>query len=350
ISAHSRVWSKTERVSEQVWNDTQKPNMTTQVDALQKSYGLRDSMLHPFVDKYRKIYRKDGPAQARLFATQCENRQGDRMLNPFFKSGSFEAFFGGGLVCNETTGEWNKGGSSWEALQLHSKVIDNNFGFKIDQWPNILKSNMTHYKPGLHPHQEGTTTQNFLSLHKHKFEVVHSTVLKNGQSVNICDFVGVMTPYQNPPQSIARIRTIWSSSFSTNDHMSPILSPECGSLSSWYHSFYERCSLKIEPNDTFYVYLDEVRCSINFQHDCFDSKCQTGRAQALTKNQICKPVAPLETHSHKDTNLFIVNSATLYNIQAHREWAHIEPAVVTCETWGQALQCGITRWKEEGQR
>ncbi|KAH9811442.1 hypothetical protein DFH28DRAFT_900806 [Melampsora americana] len=350
ISGQSRVWNDTKRVSEQVWNDTQKPNMTTKVDALQKSYGLKDTMLQPFVDKYRKLYRKDGPAQARVFASACESRLGDRMLNPFFKLDVLKHFFGGGLVCNETTGEWNKGGSKLEALQLHSKVIDNTFGFKIDQWPNILKSNMTHYKPGLQPHQERTTAQSFLSLHKHTFEVVYSTVLENGQSVNIGDFVGVRTPYQNPPQSIARIRTIWSPNLWTNDHMSPILSLECGSLSSWYHSFYGMRSLKIEPNNTFDVYLDEVRCSINVQHNCFDSKCQTGRAQDLTEHQICEPVAPLETHSHKDTNLFIVNSAALYNSQAHHEWAHIEPAVVTCETWRQAIQCGLTRWKEEGQR
>ncbi|KAH9821723.1 hypothetical protein DFH28DRAFT_830214, partial [Melampsora americana] len=85
----------------------------------------------------------------------------------------------------------------------------------------------------------------------------------------------------------------------------------------------------------------EVQCSINVQHNCFDSKCQTGRAQDLTKYQI----SPLETHSYKDTNLFIVNSTALYKSQAHHEWAHIEPAVVTCETWVQAIQCGLTQWK-----
>ncbi|KAH9808212.1 hypothetical protein DFH28DRAFT_936356 [Melampsora americana] len=84
-SGVSYVWSDTKCVSENVWNDTQKPNTMTKVNALQKCYGSKDTMIQPFVDKYRKLSRQDGPSQARIFATQCERRLSAKMSNPFFQ-------------------------------------------------------------------------------------------------------------------------------------------------------------------------------------------------------------------------------------------------------------------------
>ncbi|EGG11414.1 uncharacterized protein MELLADRAFT_102361 [Melampsora larici-populina 98AG31] len=350
ISGQSRDWSETKRVSEQVWNDSLKPNMISKVDALQKSYGLKDTMLQPFIDKYRKLYREEGPAKAKTFAMQCQSRLGDRMWNPYFKLDVSRHDFGGGLVWNETHGKWTKGGSKLEALQQDGKVIDNTFGFKLCQWEEIMNSNLTYYEPGFKTHQKFTTAQNFLSLHGDILEVVPSTLLKKGQQVENGDFVSLMTPYMNPPKWTGQIRTIWSPKYSTEDHTSPIISLEWGSMSNGYHSFYGMQSLKIDPNYVVSLYLDEVRCSINVQHNCYDSQCQTGRAQDITEHQICEPAAPLQTLVHKNSYLFIVNSGTLYNSQAHYEWAHIEPEQVTPEAWSQAIHCGIRRWKEEGKK
>ncbi|EGF97121.1 uncharacterized protein MELLADRAFT_114576 [Melampsora larici-populina 98AG31] len=97
-------------------------------------------------------------------------------------------------------------------------------------------------------------------------------------------------------------------------------------------------------------WVAEIRCSINVQHNCYDSVCQTQRTSM--------PSAALNSHLndtkqsvvHKNTDLFIINTAALYNGQAHHEWAQIDPPRVSPEAWAQATHIGLRRWKDSSNK
>ncbi|EGF99184.1 uncharacterized protein MELLADRAFT_112859 [Melampsora larici-populina 98AG31] len=285
VNGRLRNWSETKRLTEQIWKDSAKPNMASKVDALQKSYGLKDTMMQPFIENMRKVQRQRDINETKRVAMECEKTLGDRIFNPFLK---------------------------------------------LD---------------GLQPNQKFTTAQEFLSLNERQLEVIHSCGLKNGQQVRAGDFVGVMTPYMNPSQWIGRIRAIWSPKIGTQQQSSPILSLDFRSISTDCHVFYGMCALKIHPHSV-YVYFDEVRCSMNVQHNCYDSHCQTEKPRNPSFFPIHKTGTPLETHTHKDTDLYIINSGALYNGQAHREWAHIHCQPVTPEMWTHAIHVGLQQWED----
>lgn len=93
------------------------------------------------------------------------------------------------------------------------------------------------------------------------------------------------------------------------------------------------------------THQQEVRCSMNVQHNCYDSHCKLEKSRNATIFQNDNPGSSLETHTHKKTDLFIINSGALYNGEAHREWAQIEPQTVTPEMWSQSIHVGLQRWK-----
>ncbi|KAH9820685.1 hypothetical protein DFH28DRAFT_884012, partial [Melampsora americana] len=97
-------------------------------------------------------------------------------------------------------------------------------------------------------------------------------------------------------------------------------------------------------------FVAEVRCSNNVQHNCYDPQCKSVRSvQPLDKLSL-QPLAPKESVVHQQTDLFIINSASLYNGQAHHEWAHIEPQRVEPKAWVHATQSGLGKWKNESLR
>lgn len=62
-----------------------KPNMASKVEALQKSFGIKDTMLQPFIDSLRKVHVQGDQNETNRIAMECEKKFGDRMFNPFFK-------------------------------------------------------------------------------------------------------------------------------------------------------------------------------------------------------------------------------------------------------------------------
>ncbi|KAH9810172.1 hypothetical protein DFH28DRAFT_1085723 [Melampsora americana] len=284
-----RDWHKTERVTKQMWTDSQQPHMASKIDAVQKSYGLKDTMLQPFLDKIRKVQREHNLSEAQRLAMDYERRFGDRMFNPFFR---------------------------------------------LD---------------GLTARQRLEPAGQFLMSHRHEMQEVCSATLQSGQLVQVGDFVAVLTPYLHPPKWIGRIRSIWSSIRSTSmlsSSSSPILSLDWGAMLNKLHPWYGMRALKIQSS-CVYIYLNEVRCSINVQHNCYDSHCKSVRSAQPIDQLILRTLAPKESVVHQQTDLFIINSASLYNGQAHHEWAYIEPQIVEPETWAHATQSGLRKWKNE---
>lgn len=249
--------------------------------------------------------------------------------------------FSGGLLWDDVRRRWTRGGHQLEAILENDDILDKTFGFRQHQWDDILSAALMHYTPTLQPYQQSVTAHQYLSMHQHQMQIINKITLKNRQEVQVGDFVAVLSPHQNPQKFIGRIRSIWLS----QDQSSPIISLEWGSMSSSCHQFYGMRALNIH-NHIVNVYLDEVRCAINVQHNCYDSHCQTERASNISRFPIGQPNAPLATHKHKNNNQFIINSASLYNGQAHHDWANIQPQPVTPEMWSQSIHQGLIRWKE----
>ncbi|EGF98266.1 uncharacterized protein MELLADRAFT_113690 [Melampsora larici-populina 98AG31] len=70
-----RNWRETERVTKQIWKDSQQPNMASKVEGVEKAYGLKDTMSQPFLDKMRKVQRQHNqqvPAVSFLSLHQLE--------------------------------------------------------------------------------------------------------------------------------------------------------------------------------------------------------------------------------------------------------------------------------------
>ncbi|KAH9823843.1 hypothetical protein DFH28DRAFT_857550, partial [Melampsora americana] len=91
----------------------------------------------------------------------------------------------------------------------------------------------------------------------------------------------------------------------------------------------------------------ELRSSINVQHNCYDSRCQTVKSVQPFSQLISQNIAPDEHVVHNQTDLYIVNSASLYSGQAHHEWGHVEAQTVVPEAWAHATMCGLRRWKNK---
>ncbi|KAH9820605.1 hypothetical protein DFH28DRAFT_1079447 [Melampsora americana] len=94
-------------------------------------------------------------------------------------------------------------------------------------------------------------------------------------------------------------------------------------------------------------FVSEVRSSINVQNNCYDSRCQTVKSVQPFNQLISQNIAPDEHVLHNQTDLYILNSASLYNGQAHHKWAHIEPQTVVPKAWAHAIMRGLRRWKNK---
>ncbi|KAH9809587.1 hypothetical protein DFH28DRAFT_1086230 [Melampsora americana] len=276
IQGIQRDWHETKRVTEMIWKDSLKPNMVSKVDAIQKAFGLKDTMLQPFIEDVRKVQRQHNQNEVNIMGCDFENRLGNRILRPS---------------------------------------------------------------------QQSATAHQYLSLNHAQMHNVQTAILKNNQQAKVGDFVAVLSPHHDPHQFIGRIRSLWSPIDSTNDLLSHILVLDCGSTSYSCHPYYGMRSLQIESRSV-YVYIDEVSCTINVQHNCHDSNCQTEGPSSTSLYSI-RPNVPLSaTHKHNNTNLYIINSASLFNGEAHHEWANIQPQRVSPEMWSQAIHVGLARWKE----
>ncbi|KAH9808225.1 hypothetical protein DFH28DRAFT_910511, partial [Melampsora americana] len=90
-----------------------------------------------------------------------------------------------------------------------------------------------------------------------------------------------------------------------------------------------------------------VRCSMNVQHNCYDSQCKSVRSVQPIDQLSLQTLAPKGSVVHQQTDLFIINSVSLYNGQAHHEWTHIEPQIVKPKAWAHANLSGWQKWKNE---
>jgi hypothetical protein len=68
-----------------MWEDSKRPGMASKIEAVQKSHGLKDTMLQPFLDKMRKVHREQNLSEAQDLGREYEERYGNRMYNPFFR-------------------------------------------------------------------------------------------------------------------------------------------------------------------------------------------------------------------------------------------------------------------------
>jgi hypothetical protein len=85
MNGQARDWNETKRLSKHIWKESLKPNTASKVEAIKQSYGLKDTMLQPFIDHVRSVQRQHGQYEANKIAMEYERRFGDRMFNPFFK-------------------------------------------------------------------------------------------------------------------------------------------------------------------------------------------------------------------------------------------------------------------------
>ncbi|KAH9813107.1 hypothetical protein DFH28DRAFT_868509, partial [Melampsora americana] len=91
------------------------------------------------------------------------------------------------------------------------------------------------------------------------------------------------------------------------------------------------------------VHEQAISCVLNVQHAC----AEAGSPVTCSKPRIIEQTVTssgLPMTSHKEDNMYILNSASLYSPTVHRELAGISITEVSLEEWKAGIAKGLNVW------
>lgn len=88
---------------------------------------------------------------------------------------------------------------------------------------------------------------------------------------------------------------------------------------------------------------------LNVQHACAEAGCQVTRSKPrIIERTVTSSGLPMT--SHIEDNKYILNSASLYSPEVHRELAGISFAEVSPDEWKAGIAKGLNVWRAEGKK
>lgn len=87
----------------------------------------------------------------------------------------------------------------------------------------------------------------------------------------------------------------------------------------------------------------DIKCVLNVQHNCWDSKCQITHTKSHTVERTLVHQGRPEV-SHRPVNSYIINAAALYSAEQHWEASGLQWGAVCQEEWKDGVTSGLERW------
>ncbi|KAA1094698.1 hypothetical protein PGT21_028578 [Puccinia graminis f. sp. tritici] len=89
--------------------------------------------------------------------------------------------------------------------------------------------------------------------------------------------------------------------------------------------------------------LQDIKTTLNLQHDCHSGKCQVTNTRSTHIERLETTIKTPEV-KHKDNHSFILNSASLHAQEDHRRLAALDISPVSPDQWIEVCNIGLARW------